>query len=491
LTDDGVVRLPSARRLEIRFDDAPGELAGRVTRASTASAAAGVRMLGKLERNAELDELLGTRGRSDEELLRAIWERFGWGGFLRVSGACAAAIAGDEICVVRSPTFGAVRAIFHREMQDGLQFATDLASFERTGWNVASMRGWLQHRLWLPRGSTPFAGVSSLEPGAALIASRSGQRTERFWTFTPFAIPRLLAEEDARAEIEAAIRASVGAAEAELSAEAPALGLLSRLTGARPIDRRFDFGEAELRDAYRRLAWPVPLSEAAEVAALLRSDRPLVTDLGMREVMGATETALGAYVESMSTAFGESPRPSTLLGVLRAASPIDRRLVRSRLLPSLLDGALIAGNRWKRHLPPALASRISIDLPAEPIADPVTGDRYVDRRFAEALDPALAARHRALASARPVIAPFLDPRLVELAFSLPRPHFVGEGRILRAVDGGVPLAPFAKPKLPRYPDDHPYRSRPRRLLSELERNADEDRWLGLGAFLSAWEDGVK
>jgi hypothetical protein len=485
---DGVVRLPSARRLEVQFEDAAEKIAGRIVRSVNPAAESRVRVIGAIERTAALLELIGSNS-SDADLVRAIWERFGWGGFLRVSGPFAAAIAGPELCLARSPTFGAERAIYFREAQDDLQFSTEIADFAFAGWNIASMRGWLLHRLWLPRGSTPFEGVSVLEPGAALIASRDGRRIERFWSFTPYAIPRLLPEADARAEVEAVVRACLSrAADADLRAEAPALGLLSRLTNARPASIERDFSEAALRDAYRRLAHPVPLSEAAEIAALVRSDRPLVTDLGMREVMGATDTALGAYVESVSSAFGDSPRPSTLLGVLRAASPIDRRLARSRLVPSLIESAVQVGNRWKRHLPPALSSLISLDLPAAPIADPVTGDRFVDRRFAEALDPGLAARHRAIASVRPVIAPFLDPRSVELAFSLPKPHFIGEGRILRVVDGGAPLTPIVRPTLPSYPDDHPFRRLPRRWFSELERDADDDRWLGLGAFLSAWEE---
>ncbi len=494
MSDDALVPIPSARRLQVRWG-APGAIAGTARfglAAASGREALEVRVLGRPSRGGELEALLGTHAASDAELVRAVNERFGWGGFLRLFGPFAAAIAGDELVLLRSATFGREPAIFFQQGDDSLVFSTELSALAGPGarrLNARAVRTWLEHGVWTPRPTTPFEGITALDPGAALTLSRGGHRIDRFWTFTPFGTPRLLPEVEAQAEVEAAVGAALARAPegAELSGEALARVLVERASPSlHPIDHLRDYGEPALREAYRRIAWPVALSDAAEVAALIGSDRPLVTDLGMRQVMGATETALGAYVESLSAMFGSSPGPSALVGVLRAGVPIDRRLVRSRLAPSLIEGARRAGARWKRHLPPALASRIDLES-GEPVVDPVTGDAYVDRRFAETLDPGLAARHRAIASAREVVAPFLDPGVVELLFSLPRPHFVHEGRIMRAVGGGIPMAPVPRPRLPRYPDDHAFRERPRRWFSALERHADEDRWLGLGAFLSAWE----
>jgi hypothetical protein len=433
-------------------------------------------VLGKIDRGGELDDLLGTRDRSDASLLSVVYERFGWGGFLRLSGAFAAAIAGEELVLVRSPGFGAEAAIYWWEAPDGLHFSAEMPRREI---DPDRIRRWLIDGLWLERSSTWAREVHQLEPGSVLIESRSGRRIEKYWTFTPFGVPRLLAEEEAQREVELLLLRSI---DGEVIAEPPA----SELFGG-SSERRRDFSEKALADVYRAIEWPVALSEAAEIAVLMRSDRPLLIDLGMREVLGATETAMGAYVESVSAAISASPKPSTLVGVLRAARPIDRGLLRSRLVPSLVDHARGVGQRWKRHLPPAIAERISIGEPADSSVDPVTGDRWVDRRFAETLDPGLAARHRALAKVRRVVAPFLDLRLVELLFSLPKAHFIRDGRIMRAVRGGVPLHAYAPPKIPSYPDDHPFRAAPRRWFYDLEMATDEDRWLGLGAFLAAFD----
>jgi hypothetical protein len=484
LTDD-LIRLPTGRRLDIRLAAGGAKLSGSVSRGTSPSPPE-IAVLGRVARGGPLEELLGTRDRSDAELIGATFERFGWGGFLRISGSFVAAIAGEELVLVRSASFGAEPALYFRETQDGLQFSTDLSDL-RGEPDVEALRGWLVHRLWADRSATWRSSVSQLSPGSVLIESRAGRKVERFWTFSPFGVPRLLPEAEAQRELERAMPGDPER-EVELVAERPLSELLlARFPRALAMDRRWDFDPPSIARAYRAIAWPVALSEAAEIAALMRSDRPLVTDLGMREVLGATETGMAAYVESISAAIGASPSPSTLVGVLREAGPIDRRLSRSRLLPSLVEHARIVGNRWKRHLPPLIAERVSIAEPARSVVEPVTGDRFVDRRFAETLDPGLGARHRAIASVRQVIAPFLDPAVIELLFSLPKPHFVHEGRMMRIVRGGVPLSPFSGVKIPRYPDDHPHRSLPRRWFYDLERDTDEDRWLGLGAFLSAWE----
>jgi hypothetical protein len=482
LTDD-LIRLPSGRRLDITLTAGGGKLSGTVERGQPQPER--IEVLGRIARGGPLEELLGTGGRSDADLIKAVYERFGWGGFLRLSGPFVAAIAGEDLILVRSPSFGAEPALYWKETQDGLHFSTVLSDLEGEP-DRDGMRAWLLHRLWMPRSSTWLRGVAQLAPGSVLIETRGGRKIERFWTFSPFGIPRLLPEEEAQRDLEQAIAGSER--ELTLIAEPPALELLaSRFPRASVVERRWDFGEDAIARAYRAIAWPVTLSEAAEIAALLGSNQPLVTDLGMREVLGATETGMGAYVESISAKVGASPSPATLAGVLREAGPIDRRLSRSRLLPSLVEHARIVGNRWKRHLPPLIAERVSIDDPPPAVFEPVTGDRFVDRRFAETLDPGLAARHRAIATGRPVIAPFLDPAVVELLLSLPKPHFVYEGRMMRVVRGGIAAGALRTVKLPRYPDDHPFRSSPRRWFYDLERDTDEDRWLGLGAFLSAWE----
>lgn len=378
----------------------------------------------------------------------ATYERFGPGGLVRLATPFAAAILDrslHRLVLARSPTFGAEPAIFWR---DGpFRFSTDPWALAGE-LDAGAIRAWLASGLWPSPERTAFAGVSVVPHGAYLSLSRFERKVERYWTFVPHPSPRPVPFEEARRGLVRDVQAHRG--------------------------RTYD--EAAIDAACRSIAYPAALSEIAEVASIVGS-RVEKSDLGMREILGGTEGAIRAYVQAIAGVLDGSPSLGTLARIVRASLAADLALERPVLWSEIGSIGWSVLARWGRHVPGVPES---MGVPGSGGGPSFSGDRFADRRFLETIDPVLIARRRALAEAG-IDAPYLSRAIVELAFTLPREHFVA-GREMMRLAGGRPIR-FVRLRNPSYAEDHPYRALPRRDFGDLERTAHLDRWLGLGAFL--------
>jgi hypothetical protein len=346
-----------------------------------------------------------------------------------------------------------------------------------------------------PSAST-LEGIERVVPGSALTIHGAGATSSRrFWSFSPFSIPRELPFEDAEEEVREALgRALTGASPGHGAPATSPAGrlLLELLPRARPIELEPSPAENAANDLLRAASsmdHPVAFERLAEMAPMLLPDSgPRASDLGARELFGATPGAIRAWLSMLARLFGTGARGKVLARALSIGLPVDRALEDPILFSEIASAARSLGRRWSSALPErarAAVAPLLEDDAKETVADP-----FVERRFLEAQSHELQAAHAALARSG-ALAPFLDPAVIELVFSLPSRFCVANGRAMPLILGGMPL-----PAAARGPSDappswaEPWIARAISAL-DLERRptgrSELHRLAGLGAFLESLE----
>lgn len=468
-------------------------------------------VVGKVDNVGALANVLDVRGRRDADAVAAAYLEFGVDAFARIFGhyACVVWDARErQLVLARSSGVGGGPALHYHRDGKRTMFATRLVNVPANALARDDLTTWVRRGRWPAPERGPFEDVEVVPPGHAVVVKANGRTDRRrIWTYSPLVVPRELSAEAARRELDLIIEgelASIGAA-AHLVGEQALTTFFAHRLGTRRFRQHHTFAttdaDAILRAA-RHVELPVPLSKLLTLAKLLRDPGvDLVLDWGAREAMGGTSRAMRAWVRSIARAIDGSPRPKTLVQVARLAWPVDRRLGTPRLHRDVLDVGANVARRWTRQFPGTVSRRVEKLLGPPPsldhdAPDPVTGDPFVDLRFAEATDASLAAAHTALrrlagTNDRQALAPFLSAEVVEFLFSIPARYFVRDRQTMWLLDGGVPVEP---PPISPPPEALALRlddwldAATKALQTKVPTPialGEQDRWLGLAAFLES------
>jgi hypothetical protein len=330
---------------------------------------------GSITERCELDRAFSFFGQSDAALLEAAYERFGSDAFLRLPGRYAAAIADKS------------------------------GPLERT---VLAVQPGSPIGLWISRAGNqtrfapePIEGGELLEPGVAATLEPSGRLQKRaFYSFSPLLVPRRMSREAAWTELDRALGRAI--------ARRPAAERVAVLA-------RDETRAAELLRHLPRLTTRVIIAEADQVP----SAELLLSDLGARELFGETARGRSAFVLALSRAFEAEPS----FGSLQRAFRLTARVAPRESASELTRAIDAVARRWSRHLPPKynLAQR---SRPLDQVPE-ITGNAFVDHRYAQVTEAAMYERLRAAfrAAEGRYFAPYLDPEVIETMFSLPPEYF--------------------------------------------------------------------
>ena len=446
--------------------------------------------VGRLEARGPADAALGTRGAADEQVIAAVYERFGTDGFLRLNGRFTAVLwdPRTERLVLARDRHGDTPLYFARDGRHTV-FATELAGLIR---KRALDRGridhWVQHGLWPDRGHSAYVDVECVPPGEARVIERGGRTHVRpFWTYTPFNVPRAISIEDARRELDGLMPRFDEPA--TLLAEPPLAEFLATRYRTSRSTRRPDIDRT--MSAIALADHPIRASKAERVSNAIGADQAIVGDWGGREALGGTPSAVASWLVALAGVFERSPTPKNLSLCLEIGLPIDRALERRVLKGALADAAARVGYRWLRHVPPSLSGPVQArlrDPDATPGAfDPVTSDTFVDRRYAETCSRELEAELLALrrATEHPVVAPFMEPLVIEALFSWPPTHFISNARTMQFIGDGESITETASRVARNTPTSWVDAAASFLGRSRPDEASELDRWAGLGAFLLA------
>lgn len=436
--------VPADVRRQVLGDTEPLDLGGLQVAADPTSRAAGgfLKVIGRVTRRPDLDLHLGTSGASDAELLRAVYARYGEAGWLRVPGAWALAYfepTEGVLWLARAPGVAAplvyvVRKGHYSAFASAVEPLRELAGPP----DVGLLDVWVETGLWPSAERTALTELETLPPGSTLMINAKGRnRRGRFWTFTPLVVPRRLPLEAARAEVMAQLELSVDAAPLVrpvlLDGAGPARAVLTSLfPGATPAPAQAaEPSEGALQALLRRMPGPLPRSRLLDLAKL-PAGVPVASTVGADPLLGLTRGALIAYLRTLAHALEARPHPRLLFEVLKRGRPIARAL-QAPFLEELQGSAKRVLDRWGRHFPVELMKgplgRLAAADPP-PVGPVLTGDAFLDRRYAEALDRTIELERLALGlDGRSVSAPFAEVEVFELLFQLPPEHLLGaDGR---------------------------------------------------------------
>jgi hypothetical protein len=389
-------------------------------------------VLGEVAGRAAVDRLLGTFGVSGAELIARLFLRFGVDGFLRVGGDYAAAVIDREAGrVVLAVSAGGIVPLF--VLRDGrrTRFSSSLVELARAAGakeaETEAIGAYVACGLWPSAEKSLFRGIEAVAPGTALVIEKSGRAKRRaFSTFSPLVIPRELNREAALAEVDAALGRAI--AKADLAGKITVVArdpsaILRHLPRTAHVQVIPPPEGGSIEAAAALAGGPIALSELREAAALRKAgDRSVISDLGAAELFGETPLGRWSFVAAVTRAFEAEPSLTSARTALtagaHAAKPTDRAF-----WAELGGGVSRLLRRWSRHAPAEARDLLLRALPEGrwPYGQvpEMTGNPYVDFRFAQVRDPSLAARARAAGS----ITPYLDQEVIETVFSLPPEHF--------------------------------------------------------------------
>ena len=502
----------------------PGEFAGELTHRENAGASAGVEaffrrsapaeapaprlrwasdehrqqrvclVAGRTSGSERFDDLLGTNGRGDDDLLARMFDQFGTDGFGRLRGDFAVALwdaEGARLVLGRAGS-GSV-PLYVRRGGGKTRFATELRSLVDDGdpIDVQRLRAWVHSGRWSDLEATPYPDIESIAPGTALVITAAGRaKRQPFSTFAPFDIPRGLSLPAATAELTSAVAESIEHARfAQVAGDSPAAAMLARILDAGLLAATTD--DDRLDDAAAAAEHPLPYTALQRLTTLDGATGDLATDWGAREALGGTITGAQAWLRSLAAVVERDPNPKNLALVLRHGVGVSRSLPEGGLAGALESAGTALALRWSasvpsRRLQEAVERRF--DHPAASDVEPVTGDPFTDLRFAECRSRHLEVLHvagRRLLAARglALVAPFLDPAVVERIFSYPPGHFLGGGRTMLLV-GGEEVAETARQiAIEGAPPPRLLEAADALLGGPRPQSASRlDRWAGIGAW---------
>lgn len=455
-----------------------------------------VTLLGSLTNPSTIDAQFGGSYGSDAQRVAAAYDRFGPDAFGRLSGAWLAIVEEpreQRVIVARASCSDAPPLFCRSDASRAFAFATSLASLRtaRSAPRWQSFDRWITQGLWRPMTAAALDDVDSLPPGWLMDAARGTYELRPFATFAPYRVPRQTDLQTARDEVRSLLERLIESAAAVKRAEGEpaALGVLKRFAPQHcHVERHFD--DDSLRRVAQAAQHPLALSDAARVVAASTRPEATLTDLGFQQLMGTTVGAVEAWIRGLARAIEHRPEPRVIRTVLASGLPVDRQLTHSILIQETVRSAGRVADRWLRHLAD-LPDREPPSTLAAPLVDPIAGDPFTDRRFAELRDPCLAALHRALAEAHggSLVAPFMDHQMMATVFSLSARHLIDGERWLKLFSDTAPIALEPPPSVPPFGSDHPFAIAARRRIGPQpapEDAAARDRWLGAGAFLDVY-----
>lgn len=423
---------------------------------------------GSIDNAAAIANAVGAPPTDDAEIVRAAYMRWGHDAFARLFGAYAAAVwdeTGQRLVLARGAGVGgAPSLVFHRDGKRTI-FSTRIGHLGATGIASRDMAAWLANGRWPAADRAAVADVEVVPPGQAVAITKTGRTKKlRLWTFSPLNVPRELSADAARAELDTVMTNALSKLDRRtlIVGETATTAFLSRFV---PSERKRTAETFTSQDPHAILRTavtldvPIPLTRLMTLTKLLKEPgMDLVFDWGARESLGGTEASMRAWVRSIARAIDATPTISTAVKAVRLAWPVDRRLGTPRLPRNLANVGASVARRWARQLPGVVGQRVTSALPEPPpdtlAVEPVTGDPFVDLRFAEAMDPSLAVTYTAAVRlagmyGRRVVAPFLSEASVELLFSIPARYFVRDKMAMWIMDGGVPVEPPVVPPPPQ------------------------------------------
>jgi hypothetical protein len=344
----------------------------------------------------------------------------------------------------------------------------------------------------LDPGASAIEGIERVVPGSALTVDVRGTNSStRFWTFSPFWIPRELGFEAAQAEVRAVLRRTVTNRGVVVHATTPARRVLLEVL---PLARPFEgparvLGAPEILRAAASVDHPLALDRLAELTPVLLDRNGLrASDLGARELFGATPGAIEAWLHALARLLGSGARPAVLARAVTLGLPVDRALEEPVFVAEIASRAKSILGRWAGALPERARTAIARAAAQNGAAKEESSDPFIARRFLESESQELQAANAALAE-RGALAPFLDPSMIELVFSLPSRFFIADGRAMALLEGGLPIrAAAAGPPAPPPAWAEPWIARARSAL-DLDRRPSArsklHRLAGLGVFLES------